>query len=547
MNISAPLVNLALLEAMKGSKIVDEIDVFVPYLVLAICKIETEVFDIQDIKIKFIEEFSISPPISALQVILTRAKKQGYVKLTNHQYFKVPGKLFEIEDNSRRKRGELEASLFALISEFKDFAFTKHHKTIEDQEAQSFLYDYITNNISAFIDTLAGNLLKLNTKIKNKDYLTASFIAYLNKEKPSTIIYLDILVKGILLANYISLADKVTTKSSFTNISVYLDTPLILGLMGFSGPLYNQTIQDFINLLRHLNINIYVFELTIDEIEKIFGAWILSFKTKRYTKFNPKTLELLRAKGYDHVSLETEKSMLETRLGNLNIGIKRNFKIDKKYQCNEVALEKELIKAGLNNDLRHDITCVSRIYNSRANKKINTFASNFSIFVTLNPILERSVNEFFKNDEAYTKTIPVVATEKWLATVLWLKKPNLFSNLPRNLLLTHAYSTIYSDDKFWNSFLRRLGDLTKRGDISDNDFILVRWDKNLIEKVHDTSIETGKDFSDQDVYDIVEKIKIDQAKIFREEMDKVETLKLIELNNKDKERELIENQKNKHI
>ena len=50
MNTNTPLVNLALLEAMKGQRITDEIDVFIPYLALSICKIENESFDIQDVK-----------------------------------------------------------------------------------------------------------------------------------------------------------------------------------------------------------------------------------------------------------------------------------------------------------------------------------------------------------------------------------------------------------------------------------------------------------------------------------------------------------------
>ena len=49
MNTNTPLVNLALLEAMKGMRITDEIDIFIPYLALSISKIENEYFVVRKI------------------------------------------------------------------------------------------------------------------------------------------------------------------------------------------------------------------------------------------------------------------------------------------------------------------------------------------------------------------------------------------------------------------------------------------------------------------------------------------------------------------
>lgn len=540
MNANTPLVNLALLEAMKGQYIRDEIDIFIPYLVLSICKIDNESFDIQDVKEKFASEFSITPPEPALQVILTRAKKQGFIRLHNHQYFKIPDKLNEIEATSKAKRIEIHRSLTTLITEFKNYTKIKHSAEISDDEAESFLYKYITTNISAFVDVLSGNSFSVKTKIKNKDHLTASFIAYLNKDRTDKLSYLDNLVKGILLANYITLADKITPKSSFENITIYLDTPIILGLLGYSGPVSKRSLTEFLNLIASLKIRVCVFEVTIDEIERIFGAWIDDLNKKEYSKFNPKTLELLRAKNLDAIALETERKLIESKIEQLQITINTSFSINKKYQCDEVALEDFLREAGLNKNLRHDITCISRINNSREDKLIKSFATKFCIFASLNSVLERSANKFFLPEINSSRTIPIVSSEKWLATVLWLKKPNLFTDLPANLLLSHAYSTIYSDDIFWKSFIKRLSDLEKREEISERDFTLVRWDKNLIEKIHDISIETGADFKDDDIFDVIESIKKEQTEIYENKLFELEAAKDKELSYVIREKEIAE-------
>lgn len=330
MNTNTPLVNLALLEAMKGQRITDEIDVFIPYLVLSICKIENESFDIQDVKEKFNIEFSITPPESALHVILTRAKNQGFIRLSNHLYFKVPDKLNEIEEISRIKRIEIQRSLNTLLVEFKDYSVKIHSMVISDDEAESFLYKYIATNISAFIEVLSGNDFNISSKVKNRDYLTASFITYLNKEKTDKLSYLDNLVKGTLLANYITFADKITAKSSFSNITIYLDTPLVLGLLGYSGAIQKRSLSEFLALLAALDIHVCVFDVTIDEIERLFGAWMDGLEKKRYSDFKPKTLELLRAKGLDSIALETEKALIESKVEQLGVIIKKNFSINKR-------------------------------------------------------------------------------------------------------------------------------------------------------------------------------------------------------------------------
>ncbi len=539
MNTNTPLVNLALLEAMKGMRITDEIDIFIPYLALSISKIENEYFDIQDVKEKFKSEFSITPPEPALQTILTRAKKRGYIGLYHSKYFKIPEKLNETIASSNSKRIEIQRSLKTLIIEFKSYSYDRHNTVINDHEAESFLYKYISTNISAFVDVLSGNALNVKTKIRNKDYLTASFIAYLNKEKTEKLLYLDNLVKGTLLANYITCADKITSKSTFSNISIYLDSPIVLGLLGYSGSTQKRSLSEFLSLLISLETNVCVFDITIYEIERLFGAWKDGLEKKKYSEFNPTTLQLLRAKGLDSIALETEKSLIESKVEQLGIAIKNNFIINKNFQCDEIALEEHLRVSGLKNDLRHDVQCISRIHNSREENQIKSFNSKFSIFATLNSTLERSVYKYFSTEYS-TKSIPIVSSEKWLATILWLKKPNLFNELPSNLLLSHAYSTMYSDDKFWNSFITRLSDLKKRGEVSEKDFTIVRWDKSLIDKIHDLSIENGDDFKSEDIFEVIESIKKEHSEDKDKELLLLETAKNEEISEETKKRQAAE-------
>jgi len=518
------LVNLALLESLKGTKRTDELDLFLPYIALTVCKIEKDCFDEVDVKDKLVEAFNFTPPMAALQVLLTRAKRRGLIKRKNHQYFKVPEKLNKILEGSREKELEIMRSLDSLFVNFSEYALKNFGQVIKREEADFFLYDFISKNISTFVGVLNGQKFTVKSKIKNKDYLTACFIKNLHENVPTILKDLDNVVKGTILANYLSYADKTSSKRTFENISIYLDGPLILGLLGFNGSVAERSLNEFLDLIKELCVNVKIFDVTFYEVKSILTAWKIDLEKCRYDKFRPRTIELLRSKGFDDVRLDTEIVLLKNKIEGLGIDIIERFVPVNKHYCDITKLEESISSEGLNHDLRHDVTCISRIHNTRKDLSISTFDKSFSVFVTLNDRLASGANKFF-DGQFSANSIPIVTSDRWMATVLWLKKPDAFSILPSNILLANSYSIIYADDKFWQGFITRLNDLKKCGSITEADFTLVRWDRSLIDRIHDVSVETGVDFKDENVFDILERIKAKNIEEKELELRKMEQTK----------------------
>jgi len=397
--------------------------------------------------------------------------------------------------------------------------------------------------MSTFVGLIGGKKEKLETKIKNSQFLTASYITYLYKEQQALSEDLMRVVKGMILSNYISYADKTTTKRHLDNITLYLDTPIILGIMGYSGRSKEIALNEFISLIKSLKINIKIFDITLDEVHKLFNIWGEKLEKKNYSSFNSKTLELLRSKGIDKARLETESVLLETKLNALEIEVIYNFKIEEKFNCDFRGLESYLVRKGFENDLHHDITCTARVFNPRKGNKVSTLNDTFALFVTLNLSFERFTNSYLIK-ELPRSSIPVVITERLLSTILWLKNPKLFGNLPAKNLLADAYASIYADDRFWSTFITRLEFLRKQGEISEKDFMLVRWDKSLMDKVNEASLDTGTEFEDDDVFEIVESIKLEHTKDSIKTIDELnetnaKVLQLKDLEIEEKEDEII--------
>jgi hypothetical protein len=505
--MESPLINLALLETLKYEKFKDEIDLFLPFIAVTIQEIGKATVEVVDVQAKLSELFGFRPPLSAIKVLVSRAKNKGLLIRENHAFIPRAEKIKEWSNGYREKKQDLEVSLISLKSSLVEFAGDRFKKILSLSEAEGLILKFIEANVSATVSSRAYSKAELDESIKNVDHIIASFIGHIHRKESRLLEHFSRCVKGMLLAKYLYFADKLTNKKTFEKISVYLDSPLIIGLLGFNGSLKKQANEELVQLLKTLKINICIFDKTFDEIERLLSAWKHDFEKNQFKRFNTKTLELLRSQGYDAVRLDTEIKTLRRTIENKGIAIKYGFSVKQEFQCDEIALEQAIAENfHKNKDLEHDTICISRVHNMRENRHVHDLGQQFSVFVTGNTGLAKYANGFFSRAN-YRSAIPVVVSEQWLTIMFWLKNPDISNKLPTDQVVANAYSLLYTDDKFWDAFLDRLESITKRGDISEEDFILIRWDSDLLGAVHDVSVDVGEDFSEEDVFDIVESIK----------------------------------------
>lgn len=500
----SPLINLALLESLKNENIQDEMDLYSPYINYIIYEVKKEFFTLDDFRAEFNNKFGTTPPEAVLKMMLTRAKKNGVIKLENKQYIKngvlLSGLVTDIETKKRKAHDIIERLVTNYIKHAKD----DHDKNLSMEEAEHFIFDFMRQNLSSFINNMTITPFT-NSSIKNNDYLTATFIKRLHEVKGQDFEDLLYVVKGIMLADYINYADKNSTKKNLDNLTVYIDSPLILGLLGYSGYSKQKELEELLKLFSSLNVKVRIYDITINEIERLFYAWKQDLARRYYNNFNPKTLELLKAKGIDIAHLDTELSLLESNIEKMGITITRGFSVKNEHFFDEKKFESFLKGKGKQSVL-HDVKCVSRIHNSRESKSIRNLGEKMTIFVTLNIWLAEITNEYF-SEEFGERNIPLLFNDVLITSLLWFKKPDLFENLPSKIIISNALAVINGEDKFWKSFISKLEVIKKRGDVSEDDFNLVRWNTTLMDKVHQASIESGTDFSEGDVFDIVENIK----------------------------------------
>ncbi|MFZ4213764.1 hypothetical protein ACOZB2_20325 [Pantoea endophytica] len=528
--INSPLLHLALLETLKRDDIQDEIDLFLTFIAVTAAEIGKPLITVEDIQEKLQKSFGFRPPLSAVKVLMARAKKRGILIRENYSFIPVHEKITEWKNGFEHKKEDVEVSLSSLKREFIRFTEVQFSKTLTEDDAEKLITHFIEVNVSSVITERTYKKMELADRIKNTNHVIASFISHIHRNQPGMLEHFNRCVKGMLLANYLFYADKVSDKKTYNGITVYLDSPIVIGLLGYSGKQAKEAYTDFLNLLKSLKISTLIFDRTLSEIEGLLYAWKSDLTRKRYERFNTKTLEWLRAQGYDPERIDTDMKLLEGNINKLGIEIKLGFKPKTQFQCDEAQLEASLGRAfHRDKNMEHDTVCVSRVHNLREGHTVKDLSQSFTVFVTPNTGLVKEANDFFRH-ETGRNSIPVVVSEQWMTAMFWLKKPDIYSSLPQEQLLSTAYSLLYTDDRFWDAFVSRLEHLEKRGDITQEDFLQIRWDSDLLRLVHDVSVEVGEDFSEEDVFDVVNTIKTKHEEKHRGEISALKDLAQLELN-----------------
>lgn len=550
MNNNSPLVNLSLLESLQGEKKADELDLFIPFLADILKEIDLEVVDKIKLQESLTAKFNVMIPLGALETLLIRAKNTGLLNRDNNQYFVKFDEVNKITKESDAKKIEIQRSIDSIVSSFLEYCLNEFDETIEADFGEDCLYRFIREHISIFVENLHSTEPDPNVKvrIKNRNYLMASFIKYLHDSKSNLVMDVSRIVKGTLLANYLMFADKTTQKSKFANVTVYLDTPIVLGILGWDGPTRKKSLLEFLGLIAELEVNVMVFDITVNEIRGVFAFWKAALEKREYHKFHEMTRQLFISRSVTPEQINTESVLLESHLKERGISVDHRFKLNERYCCDETKLEKFLRRARFRRP-QHDISCISRVFNSRAGKSIKSFNEKFCIFITPNRKLEAISSRFFRCD-LEKNSIQVLTSENWLATILWLKHPEKFSSLPFDMLLTDAYGALNSDDHFWESFLNRFKSLKSKGTVSEEDFNLVRWDNSLFGMVQHASVLDGDEIAEDDIYKIVESIKRRHIEEKESELEKksIELKKSsIELESVESDRDYIEQRTNKVI
>lgn len=492
------IISLAMLYALWQTKRSDLLDLIRPFVLYAV-GVTTKVGDIIDVEgiCRYMEsEFGYQSFQGAVvERILLREtsdaikQESRIIKKENRKFILIASLSTQVEKfNSKRLvcKEHSDAVTTALAG------YLNHNRACRrdnytSSEAEVFLLSFFERQGGSIVLS-ADDLRQISFKNSELDFFIGKFILEENEKRSSLMDYIVELVKGyfVTTALYLQAENLDVTHASFSNVIFYLDTRLLLALLGFKSSQENESVQEMVKSLQRNGAKLACFSYNIEEVENILEAYKQStVSPRRYPATI--TLEFFDERGASYTHVDAAQKAFIQKL--------RNF------QVNEISFEAALINAGvkdqatglLNDDelrnillemkpsynistLPDDLAAINTVSRIRRGKRLPNIEKCKAVFVTSNPLLVSGTKQLLIN-HSEDVGFPLAITGNDLCVMAWLKDFERSNNLPKMRLLENVLAALTPSKELMDAYFDNVDYLEKQGDLSGDEAALLRMDQ----------------------------------------------------------------------
>lgn len=524
-NKNSALISTSMLSVFYDKKKKDPIDLLVPFVSYAINAIYqlNDIIDIIKVSDYICSEFGFDTFYTAVvkKSIIRINKKEIKIGTINQQYIYKTTLRFEAI-NFESKKASIEDDIYSLVKDLCDCINKSIPDVKKDEESTKKL-------LFSFLDQYGLNIINkkesnpfLSPKNEKYYFLIAKYVLDEEKKDSSNFKILTNIVKGVMLSKaiYLQIDNSNLFNAKFKDTILYLDTVVLLTLLGLKTNAENVATKELINSFSK-TIKLKCFRHNLEELKSIIRAYKHHLE---YGKFELQTLEGFKEKNYNLSDVDLFYIRLERKLRDLNIEIDEDDWISKvnvdfleegKESLSTVIKTKMPSYEKKSIVLDNDIVSVLAIRSHRKNNQYLDIENCKALFVTTNNNLSRCVNDYFHYDG-----VGLVITALDLSVIQWLKKGIVRANYPKDILVTNALCmTEEIPQTFMAAFIDKIEKLKAEEKMTDADAVLIRQNYFLQKEcMHDTLCNEDN-ITDEIIEDIVEKSRKSVASSAYENMD----------------------------
>lgn len=418
-------------------------------------------------------QFGLEIPPRVIQVVLKRLSRAHPLKLENGVY-RVTGALPDpgIAHEKTKANRHIQAVISGLLEYDKDGS----HTLTGQDDAVSAMCGFLSEfNIPCLRAYLRGTAIPTeNGKQKSHIILVSDYVLHLQRTDPERFDSFMVLVQGHMLANALLCPDLQNAPKSYKGVTFYLDTPLLIQLLGLEGEPKERAARDLINLVKNLGGVIAAFSHSRDELVRVLkGA---ADHIDAHDGRSPIVTEA-RRKGTTRSDLILLSSKIDEALADSGVEVKTTPSYISDYQIDEIAfgraLEDEVTYWFNPRAKEDDINSVRSIYVLRANTAPTSVEKCKAVLVSSNTGFARAAYEYGKQFEA-TREVSSVITDFSLANMAWLKAPMGAPSIPMTELLSYSYAALQPSKSLLDKYLFEIDKLQSQGKISERDHQILR-------------------------------------------------------------------------
>jgi hypothetical protein len=467
------------------------------------------------------DTFGLTIPDRVVGVLLKRAVKQKRAKTQD-------GKKFNIRDEALADAGCLESDIVEfgrkqneLTSKFLVFVHAHY------PERQALIEDEPDVHLRRFVEIYAVPLLREALEgnrngatqwsdLHGPDYLVASFIRALASSDTLTFGYLVDAVKGAILTGVLDLGVG-DIRKSLTGLTVLLDTPVLLKMLGYQGDIAKRAVQQTLDLAQRLGVKVACFEHTKREVEGVLDSVVPVLRSRGGDSGTLREVDAyFLDQGASAADVVIELGKLEQRLRGLGVVTVDAPDSYYNYGLDEAVLDdllQEVVQYRSGGTRRYDLLSLSAVHRLRRGASPGQFERCRYVLVTDN---DRVVSAARRIDERHEW--PLAMLDSDLSALLWVRSPAMADDLPREQLLATAYAGMQPGGRLWRKYLEEIEQLEERGSVNQDDALILRSRPEARQALMDLTLGDLRDVDKEAIASVVTRVRNELEAPLRQEV-----------------------------
>jgi VIT1/CCC1 family predicted Fe2+/Mn2+ transporter len=454
----------------------DYISNFVPFIAQVIREAPQDEISLSEVQKGVQNEFALKIPQGALNTILHRACKLGYVERGRGIYRRNAAKLSDLDLGSIRSR--VKRQQLALLKELAEFASQGYPVDWGVSEAERALLAYLSTRGTAILTAAVnGSAIDAPAPVDNSGLIVNAFVSEAAESNPNAFEFLLTLVKGSMLADVLYLPGTFEgAHRKFGDTEFFLDTGFVLRAIGFSSREASEPARELLALLEKQNVRLRMFEHNRDEAMAVmdYGARALAPGSQLPLS---RPSEFLRSDGWTASDVEDFIAKVPLKLSAFGIEVVAKPPYQRRLGIDEAGLEqnlKEELPEQRAEARRRDVDSLAAISRLRRGEASHDLESCGAVLVTTNGALVSVGSEFFRHQGARKVVSPVIHAHD-LTWIAWLKLPTAAPDLPRLQVIADSFAALNPPEELWSKYTSQIARLRERGNVSDEDFHILRY------------------------------------------------------------------------
>lgn len=520
----------------------DFISSYIPFVASAL--LETYQYDetihVKQICVEFEKIFGFRIDYAPMITIINKCVKQGLVEKRKNATFSINLDKCKNHCISREKLEKQKEKYRIVVKKLVEYYKGQFDIEVSDIDAE--------NNLLAFLDKHSSGILMVEFSYnkddfhtpKQHDYIISTFVNKCYHEDYVVFSLVQDLATAYLVSSALAYTecDEESQSDGFKNLIVYIDTPLLIRVLGLNGLELQDSAHALMRQLEALNAHFRIFAHTYDELLLILEDCKRWIEDDKYDEFHASmALRTFVQRKFTKADIQEYIDTLEIKLKYYKIQIDDEDYYAGKYYKNQIddkLIEKAIIDIYKKNaptfnpeakesTIAYDVKSISAILKLWDKKIARTYRQAKYVFVTTNNTLAYVVRNCLKGENinsAY-KIFPCI-TDVYLGTNIWLgSKVEKLEDFSKKKLLADCMSLIEPSEGLFMQLQKTIESAFQDSTITEGQYHLLKQKAFTNNYIMNKTLGDETRFTDKIAEELLQEIEKELVEPYKKELTMV--------------------------